>query len=64
MLKKSYLASNIIYISTSHSKKIIDNYLSELENIFKIIRKIEKKDINKDEIENFKLASNTFERLN
>jgi glutamate-1-semialdehyde aminotransferase len=37
-LKKNILASNVIYISTAHSKKIIDNYLKILNLIFKKIK--------------------------
>ena len=38
-LKKNILSSNYIYLSTAHNKKIIDQYLIELEKIFKIISK-------------------------
>ena len=41
MLKKKFLATNAIYTCTSHTKKIIDKYFSELEPIFKIIQKCE-----------------------
>ena len=37
MLKKKILAKNVIYISTSHSKKQINNYL---QNLYKIFNKI------------------------
>ena len=37
-LKKNILASNVIYLSTAHSKKIIDNYLKILNLIFKEIK--------------------------
>ena len=33
MLKK-YLASNVIYLSVLHDKKLIDKYLSVLDNVF------------------------------
>ena len=34
MLKKNILAKNIIYLSTSHSKKQIDLYMKVLQKIF------------------------------
>ena len=35
MLKKGYLASNMVYISIYHDKKIIDKYIKELDQVFK-----------------------------
>ena len=37
MLKRGYLATNSIYVSTAHSEKIVIKYLKELEKIFKFI---------------------------
>jgi glutamate-1-semialdehyde aminotransferase len=37
MLKKGFLATNVIFVSLSHTNKIIKNYLSNLNNVFKII---------------------------
>ena len=34
MLKKGFLASNIIYVSLAHKKKIIDGYIKELDKVF------------------------------
>ena len=39
MLKKNILASNAIYISTSHTKKVLDKYFVVLEDIFNILSK-------------------------
>ena len=41
MLKKGYLASNSIYVSTAHTPEIIDVYFNELEDLFKDIRDFE-----------------------
>ena len=41
MLKKGYLASNLIFVSTQHSSNIIDEYFGHLEEIFKLIRECE-----------------------
>ena len=42
MLKKGFLASNAVYVSISHTDKIIRNYLNSIESIFKIIANCEK----------------------
>ena len=44
MLKKGFLATTTIYVSTSHTKKTINKYLKYLEKIFLIISKCEKGD--------------------
>ena len=41
MLKKNLLASNLLFVSTEHSEAIIDNYFSELDKVFGIIKKCE-----------------------
>ena len=35
MLKKKYLASNLIYLSIYHTKKIIDKHMKDLDPVFK-----------------------------
>ena len=48
MLKKGFLASNSIYVSTKHSTLVINNYLNILNDLFKVIKKCEEgKDIKK-----------------
>ena len=63
MLKKGYLATNSIYISISHTKKIVDDYLFEIEKIFKIISECESGK-NIDLYLEGSVSHNTFERLN
>ena len=41
MLKKGFLAKNSIYVSTSHSERLIKKYLYNLENIFINLGKLE-----------------------
>ena len=41
MLKKGFLAKNSIYVSTSHSERLIKKYLHNLENIFISLGKLE-----------------------
>ena len=42
MLKKGYLASNQIFITIHHTKKIIDKYINKLDPVFKKINYLEK----------------------
>ena len=63
MLKKGFLASNLIYSTISHTKNILDKYLSELDKVFKIIYQCENgKDVNT--ILNSRSKSSGFQRLN
>ena len=39
MLKKKFLANNLIYVSVSHSKKLIDLYIKHMDKIFKKLSK-------------------------
>ena len=41
MLKKGFLASTLIYLSTEHKNEIIDEYIHELDKVFMKIRKCE-----------------------
>jgi len=41
MLKKNYLVSNVIFLSTLHSKSIIDEYIINLNKVFRIIKRCE-----------------------
>ena len=38
MLKYNYLASNLIYVSICHTKKIVDRYIFYLDKVFKKIQ--------------------------
>ena len=63
MLKKGYLATNVVYASIAHDKKILKKYFKELDAIFKKIKKFEKGENIYNYLEN-KLANETFGRLN
>jgi glutamate-1-semialdehyde 2,1-aminomutase len=63
MLKKGFLATTTIYISVSHTRKILDKYFFHLEKIFKIISKCEKGDDIYKYIET-KNSTTDFARLN
>tara|TARA_B110000977_G_scaffold28001_1_gene35691 strand:- start:17748 stop:19778 length:2031 start_codon:yes stop_codon:yes gene_type:complete len=64
MLKKGFLATNSIYVSTSHSDNIINKYKKALDNIFKIINECEKGNINIENILKVKDPLKDFQRLN
>jgi len=64
MLKKNYLASNQIFLSIYHTKKIIDEYIFFLDPIFKKISFFEKKKIGKENFLKNKICHKTFQRLN
>ena len=63
MLKKGFLANTTIYVSIAHTKKILDKYFKELDKIFSIIEKIEKKIISKNKYK-IKLPVSDFKRFN
>ena len=42
MLKKKFLASNIVYCSIAHKEKILDRYFNIMDEVFCKISKIEK----------------------
>ena len=43
MLKRGFLASNSVYLSTSHTNKILKNYFKNLEQVFKKCSELMKK---------------------
>ena len=63
MLKNSILASNLIFISTTHSNSILKKYFRILDTVFKKIRNFE--DGKEVEILNkIPVCHNSFRRLN
>ena len=40
MLDRGFLAGNKIYVSVSHTDKLINQYLKNMNNVFKKIKKI------------------------
>ena len=63
MLKKGYLASNLIYINIFHNKKLINNYIKKLDPIFKKIKFLESNGDVSKYLKGPKCQS-TFNRLN
>jgi glutamate-1-semialdehyde 2,1-aminomutase len=41
MLAKGYLASNCVYVSTEHTKEVVDGYFEALEPLFALIKECE-----------------------
>ena len=62
MIKNGYLASNLIYLSTGHTKKVIDRYIYFLNKIFKKIS-IHQKSKKKQKILKGPICHSTFKRL-
>ena len=63
MLKKGYLASNTMFLSTTHSKKIIDKYIKSLDLIFKKINEFENSKKNLKFLDG-PVCHSSFKRLN
>ena len=64
MLLKGYLASLIFYPSIAHTPEIIEKYLSELNNIYNIISKCERGEMDILELLNGPICHGGFKRLN
>ena len=63
MLKNKFLASNSVYVSTTHTNEIIENYFELLQPIFKVIGECEDgKDI--DGLLDSPVCHSGFKRLN
>jgi glutamate-1-semialdehyde 2,1-aminomutase len=61
MLKRGFLASNLIYVSYAHTKEIVDKYLENAADIFKIIA--DKKE-SLEELLEAEVSHDGFTRLN
>ena len=64
MLKKNFLATNIVYVSTTHSSRLIDKYLREFEKILIKISKFTKSEIKSKSILEGPVSESKFGRLN
>tara|TARA_B100000963_G_scaffold224464_2_gene195675 strand:- start:1330 stop:3357 length:2028 start_codon:yes stop_codon:yes gene_type:complete len=62
MLKNGILANNIVYISTCHTKIIINKYLKILDRIFRKIADVENNKLNPKELLNSNQASEEFKK--
>ena len=41
MLKKGYLATTVFYVSTAHTKQVLDDYFKEIKEVFELLRQCE-----------------------
>ena len=62
MLNKGYLASTSVYLSCAHTKEIIDEYLYNLESVFKEMYELISKNQIKSKLKT-KVRSDAFARL-
>ena len=63
MLKKKYLASNLVYVSIAHDEKSVEDYFNRLDEIFRLIRKCENHELDIDSLIKTEPAHTTFRRL-
>ena len=63
MLKRGFLASNTLYVCTEHNKVIVNEYLSHLDDIFKLIKECEDGRSIDSLLEN-QVSKSGFDRLN
>jgi len=63
MLKRGFLASNVIYVCAAHSKNIVDLYLKNVEDVFTLILEAEKDGITESLLEG-PVCHSGFSRLN
>ena len=64
MLKKGFLASNLIFISYAHNEEILSEYKSKLKSVFKVIGECENENRNIDNLLDNEVCHSTFKRLN
>ena len=64
MLKYKFLASNAVYLSTSHNDQILKKYSDHLDKIFYKISECEKGNLNIFDILKYPTAFTPFGRLN
>jgi len=63
MLKKGFLASNVVYVCMGHTDNIIDKYFNEIDKIFSIISRCEQGENIDDYLEG-PICHDGFKRLN
>lgn len=63
MLKRGYLAGTKVYVSTEHTREIVDRYLTDLEEVFEFIAESKYKGCI-DEVLEGPICHNGFKRLN
>ncbi len=64
MLKKGFLASNSIYVCTEHKTNIIEAYMENLDNVFKIINQCENENRNIYDLLDGPVCNDNFKKSN
>ena len=64
MLKRGFLATNSVYVSFVHDKKLVDEYIDNLDEVFAIISQCENTDLDIDELLDGDVCHSEFTRLN
>lgn len=64
MLKKRFLATNAIYVSTEHSESLLDSYFNLLDPIFSLIKRCENEEIAITDLLEGPICHGGFKRLN
>ena len=64
MLKRGYLATNSVYVSTAHNKELVDKYIGHLDEIFSQIKRCENEDMDINDLLESKICHSEFKRLN
>jgi glutamate-1-semialdehyde 2,1-aminomutase len=64
MLKKKYLATNALFVSTKHDDATLENYFDILDGIFNKISKFENKSLSVDKFIEGPVCQTGFQRLN
>tara|TARA_B100000989_G_scaffold124046_1_gene91730 strand:+ start:9884 stop:11938 length:2055 start_codon:yes stop_codon:yes gene_type:complete len=64
MLKRGFLATNSVYVSLAHDKKLVDEYIDSLNEVFGMISKCEDTDLDINELLDDEVCHVDFTRLN
>ena len=62
MLKKNIIFSDTVYISVAHNKKIVNEYLKEVDEVFAIIKNAIESN-SENELLNSRIRSDSFNRI-
>lgn len=64
MLKRGFLASNSVYVTTAHTPEVINSYFDNLDDMFALIAKCEKDELCADDLLEGPVCHGGFKRLN
>jgi hypothetical protein len=64
MLKKNILASTNFYASIAHENSYVERYFSELDGVYRMIKKCENQELNINDLLEGPICHSGFKRLN